>query len=314
MAFDLEYVEKYIPEFCNRYNYPDEARESFMDVLKRAAADEELKESFFAPAKAYAAGKKIAYRKNLSGNDGVCKRLAEKLNVSPYTADFVYCLTLIPYLQERYEQKGLDLQIFYDGMDDFRCKLWECKRVYDVWGSFVAGWFGGWFILDRFAFGRLQYEPRKHIWIHCKLGENGEKRVRLFQKFLNMHIPSSGPLTPESVEDSYKRAYAFFRERGYAEDIVFHTDSWLLSPDHEKMFSPDSNIVRFVKCFRVVRVGEQKGEHDFWRIYNRPYNAAAPDYSGETTMQKKYAELLSAGGNIKSGAGVFIYDGKKFYK
>ena len=214
--------------------------------------------------------------------------------------------------EKLYEEKGLDKQIFFDGMIDFKCKLWECKKVYDVWGSFVAGWFGGWFTLGRFQFGRLQYEPCKTIWIATKL--EGGKRVRLWQKFLNMHIPSMGPLRPEEVEDSFKKSYVFFRKRGYGKNIVYHTSSWLLSPDHRKMFKPDSNIVRFMDCFKVVVVHDEKDNGDFWRIYDRPFDEKNPDCSGNTTMQKEYAKIILAGGHIKHGSGVFVFDGEKFYK
>ena len=316
--FDAAFVRKYIEDFCNGYDYPAEATEIFLSVFDKVCADKELNDRFFAPVKAYAAGKKFRYGEHLSGskskNGGECKLVAEKLGVSTYTTDFLYCLCLIPYLEKLYEEKGLDKKIFSDGMIDFKCKLWECKKVYNVWGSFVAGWFGGWFTLGRFQFGRLQYEPMKHIWIVTKLGENKEKRVKLWQKFLNMHIPSMGPLRPEEVEESFKQAYDFFRKRGYGKDIVYHTSSWLLSPDHRKMFKPDSNIVRFMDCFKVVSVYDEKDNGDFWRIYDRPYDSKKPDCSGATTMQKGYAEIILAGGHIKHGSGVFIYDGEKFYK
>ena len=312
--FDAAFVRKYMEDFCNRYDYPAEATETFLSVFDKVCADKELSEKFFAPIKAYAAGKRFRYGEHLSGNKkaGECGFVAKKLGVSTYTTDFLYCLCLIPYLEKLYEEKGIDKQIFFDGMIDFKCKLWECKKVYDVWGSFVAGWFGGWFTLGRFQFGRLQYEPCKTIWIATKL--EGGKRVRLWQKFLNMHIPSMGPLRPEEVEDSFKKAYVFFRKRGYGKNIVYHTSSWLLSPDHRKMFKPDSNIVRFMDCFKVVVVHDEKDNGDFWRIYDRPFDEKNPDCSGNTTMQKEYAKIILAGGHIKHGSGVFVYDGEKFYK
>ncbi len=315
-AFEAAFVRGYIEAFCARYEYPKEAIDTFLSVFDRINEDKELNEKFFAPVRAYAKGEKFSYGLHLSGNKkgGECQLAADKLGVSTYTTDFVYCLCLIPYLEKLYEEKGLDKQIFYDGMIDFRCKLWECKKVYNVWGSFVAGWFGGWFTLGRFQFGRLQYEPAKGIWICCRVGDKKKKWVRLWQKFLNMHIPSMGPLRPEEVKESFKKAYDFFRTRGYGKDIVYHTSSWLLSPDHRKMFKPDSNIVRFMDCFKVVSLYEEKDNGDFWRIYDRPFNKDNPDCSGETTMQKEYAKIILNGGHIKHGSGVFIYDGKEFYK
>lgn len=313
-GFDAAFVRQYMEDFCKRYDYPAEATETFLFVFDRVCADKELSDRFFAPVSAYAAGKKFRYGEHLSGNKkgGECKLVADKLGVSTYTTDFLYCLCLIPYLEKLYEEKGLDKQIFFDGMVDFKCKLWECKKVYDVWGSFVANWFGRWFTLDRFQFGRLQYEPAKGIWISCKL--EGGKRVRLWQKYLNLHIPSMGPLRPEETEASFRAAYAFFRKRGYGKNIVFHTSSWLLNPDHRKMFKPDSNIVRFMDCFKVLTVREDKENKDFWRIYNRPFNAQNPDCSGNTTMQREYAGIILSGGHIKHASGVFVYDGERFYK
>ncbi len=315
---DFDFLRDYIASFCDEYEYPQEAKETFLNAYDAICADKELSDDFFNVVQKYADGKKMILALYLSkaGKKTVCGRIAQKLGISGYTIDFVLSLCWIPFLEKRYEKKGIDKQVFRDGMIDFRCKLWECKRVYDVWGSFVADWFTGWFLMARFAFGRLQYEPIPCLWFSGSLqSEDGSKKfIPYFKKFLNMHIPSMGPLRHEDVVESYKRAYAFFRKRGYGKTVVFHTSSWLLSPDHEKMFDEESNIVRFLRDFRRFNVHDEKNNDDFWRIYNRPYDAEKPDTSGESTMQVGYAKIIGGGGHIKHASGVFAYDGTKFYK
>ena len=50
------------------------------------------------------------------------------------------------------------LEIFINSFLDLKYKLEECKLVKGIRGSFVSGWFGGWFNFSLLALGRLQFE------------------------------------------------------------------------------------------------------------------------------------------------------------
>ncbi len=313
----MEFLERreYIASFCDRFGYPEEAKETFLKVYDDVGADKELAESFFRPVLKYEeTGKLREYRSSLCAakKETACGKVAKKLQISPYTADFVFCLCWIPTLEKLYEKKKIDKKIFEQGMLDFGAKLWECKRVYNVWGSFVAGWFAGWFAMTRFAIGRLQYEPLRTFWFSGKLGKY---YVPIWRQYLNIHIPSIGPLRHEEVVASYLEAYEFFRKHfHYRKKMLFTTTSWLLSPDHDTMFPPESNIRQFIADFHRFNIYEEPENSDFWRVYNRPYDKNNLDCSGDTTMQKGYAEILQKGGHMKHAAGVFLYDGKEFNK
>ena len=78
-----------------------------------------------------------------------------------------------------YQNKGLGEELFIDTMMDAKYKLMECKAVHNIWGTFVLTWFKGFFTLDRFKLGRLQFNfeefrENEHYAVDVGL-KNGDK-------------------------------------------------------------------------------------------------------------------------------------------
>ena len=135
-TLDLTFVRKYMEDFCRKYEYPEEAVATFLTTFDKVCEDKELSQKFFSPIRDYAAGKRFVYGDHLSESKkgAECKLVADKLSVSTYTTDFLYCLCLIPYLEKLYEEKGLDKKIFDElfGTDQF----FSLKLIYD--GDFLV--------------------------------------------------------------------------------------------------------------------------------------------------------------------------------
>ncbi|MBR5507191.1 MAG: hypothetical protein IKV88_04000, partial [Clostridia bacterium] len=97
-----------------------------------------------------------------------------------------------------------------------------------------------------------------------RMGESGfdipEKELSKGDKVLEIHIPGTEPLTPESVNDSIKRAKEFFNKYypGY-EYKCFTCHSWLLDSTLEKILGTTSNILNFRKKFDIVREDSDDG-------------------------------------------------------
>ncbi|MBQ8894974.1 MAG: DUF5596 domain-containing protein [Clostridia bacterium] len=227
------------------------------------------------------------------------RALAEEVGVHPYAADMVFALYCALPLREKYREKGLPDTLFIENMEDLRFKLMECKRVYDVWGSFVAVWFRGFYLMKRFKLGRLQYEQigLKYNYRHLKEGDS----------VLKCHIPSCGPVTRESVLDSLKKAYEFY---GYEGLMPVVCNSWMLYPPHYEVYPEGGNMRSFFELFEILSTKEDPENKDLWRITNRMDDVIPED----TTLQRRFKAYLEAGNCMGSGYGILLFDGQKIIK
>ena len=142
----------YLEELMEELQVPAEARSVLSDagnkLIERHAAEmKRLCENFM---------------ENPAENaESVYKQLdqaAESCGIHSYTASFVFLCWNAQEMQKRYHDKGISKEIFHDTIMDLSYKLKECHQVYNIWGTFVRGWFPGFYALTRFALGRLQYE------------------------------------------------------------------------------------------------------------------------------------------------------------
>ena len=227
---------------------------------------------------------------------------AASIGVHEYTTELLLYMMLSERLLVRYRERGIDEAIFWNSMRDLKYKLEECKLVKGVKGSFVAGWFEGFFNLTRFALGRLQFEVVPFGYTYEKDG----KMLTPDSKVINVHIPRTGtPLLPAECEDAYAKAAAFFADR-IDGDIAFVCYSWLLYPENAAILTKQSNIVRFMERYDVFRWGIDKNKRDLWRLFDT--DDSHPDrLPTDTTARRLYAEHIRRGGKLGWGHGVFFY-------
>lgn len=97
-----------------------------------------------------------------------------------------------------------------------------------------------------FQLGRLQFERSSVPSTWPELGDG----VGPGDGVLNIHIPESGPLEPESCDESLARAPGFFEEHlADARYRVGICTSWLLDEQLAVYLPSDSNIVSFQRRF-----------------------------------------------------------------
>ena len=220
MLHNSEYVQNLIKA------YPAEAQALFTEVERRLDAEPAFGSRFDALVQGYMLEETMPMDAAL---DAV-KELAPEMGYSEYTLQFVFVMNCTEILKARYIEKGIPLSVFDEGVDDLRCKLLECMECEGVPGTFVAGWNNGFLKLDRFAYGRFQYEVRKYGFdfdFEMKCG----RRVKKGDTYLNFHIPSNGiGLTDEVRFDSYRRAYKEYKHLFPDGLALFGCGSWLLYP------------------------------------------------------------------------------------
>lgn len=298
-------MKNYLVCFLDEFDYPAEAKEVLISAYDTVCENPTTLDKF---------NENIALFNDKKFNNGddvlvLLTDLADIINVNKFTIHLLFYICLSKYTKELYKAQNISDQIFFDSMSDLKWKLLECHKMYGVWGSFVAGWFKGFFDMERFALGRLQFE--KSEFNYDSYAKNGYM-INKGDLVINMHIPSCGALTQASCLDSYKQAYEFYKNRFTDNDdiVPFVCDSWLLYPAHEEFLPNTSNIVAFLRNFEVVNTSIHENFGDLWRIFYKPYNNNINAMPRDTSLQKAYADWVSKGNPVGGGYGIFLFNGE----
>ena len=293
---------EYVLSFMNELGFDKEAVESLSADIEKIYANEE--------AKALFAGAVDDYERDIHSNytelREAAKRAGEIVGVHAYSAELLLFICFSKHLRELYRLRGISDRIWFDSMSDLKWKLWECKAVKGIWGSFVAGWFPGFFNLTRFALGRLQFEI---VAFDGEYEKNG-RSLKKGDKVINVHIPRTlTPLDKESRDDAYAQAAEFFRDMTDGAPIAFVCSSWLLYPEAEKILPAHSNIRGFMADYDMIRSKVNgEGEYgDMWRLFDMDFTGDLNDYPEDSSLRRAYKKFLLDGNRTGSGYGVFFY-------
>ena len=241
------------------------------------------------------------------------ERLELEAGIHKYSLDLLLIIECTLLLKKDFEKEmskndKLSREIFYDTMKDITYKVHECQDVYGVLGIFVGFWYDGFFDMTRFALGRLQFEMMP-LWLSKPVVLNGYT-LENGMEAINMHIPSSGPLTPSEADESLKKAAAFFKERFEDRPVVFVMASWLLDEDLMALL-PNGNIKEFVTQFQLVNTNKSDYFDDGWRVFGNAWcfdqaiwREELANLPRNTRLQRAIADYLQRGGRLGYGYGV----------
>ena len=143
-------MRAYLQEFMISYDYPREAIDTLLaayDVLGKHADFQQL-------LAIYDKDRFCDYKALLAK----CKEIASDTGIHTYTVEFLMFMCFSRRLREIYRENGLPDSMWRQSMLDLKCKMMVCKSVKNIWGMFVAWWYVGWFRLERFGMGRMQFE------------------------------------------------------------------------------------------------------------------------------------------------------------
>ena len=295
-------MKTYALSFMTEIGFDDEAIETLSSDLERMLAEPESKAILEKQVALYETDVNRNYGEILSETD----KAAEIAGVHKYSAELMIFILFSKHLRALYKERGISDRIWFDSMCDLKWKLWECKAVKGSWGSFVAGWFPGFFNLTRFALGRLQFEIVEFDGEYEKDG----KKLKKGAKVVNVHIPRTlTPLDKESRDDAYAQAAEFFREMTDGAPIAFVCSSWLLYPEAEKILPAHSNIRGFMADYDIIRskVDEEGDYHNMWRLFDMDFTGDFKDYPEDSSLRRAYKKFLLDGNRTGSGYGVFFY-------
>ena len=294
--------KEYLLPFMRSYDYPEAAVKTVLWAWDAVCADPVSARRMAEALAIYEADQLHDFKGQLEQ----LKLIALRTGVPNETVDLLYVLNLTAHLEKRYADRGLPYPVYRDSMLDIRCKLLECRQIRKLWGLSVAYWYERFFLMTRFALGRLQFETRLSP---CAMERDG-RRVEQGDLIINIHIPSSGPMTPALCEESFRQAYDWFKPLFPDGVVPLACFSWLLSPEHESMLSPQSNIRRFMDFFRRYPM-DIPVTGNLWRIFGMETDDWSL-YPRDTALRRAYGETLDRGVIPNMGKGIlFMKDGKR---
>ncbi len=276
-------------DFMHRLEFPQESITALESAQKTLFANDTLSPLFKDAEAAFLHHGKGDFLVSLA-------EIAEQTDVPRETVDMVFLVSMLPKLLECYHVNGISEDIFWNTAKDLNYKLVECYANRGVWGTFVTFWFPEFYRLERFGLGRLQYERKEFPY-------EGVPGLQKGQTVYNCHIPSAGALTSDLVEDSLLRAKAFFADELTSDLMPVYCSSWMLYPPHVELFPKGSNLRSFAERFTVVEAVPDSTNHDFWRIFNRPWdpNIALNELPEDTSLRRAFKTFLMKGNVMGSG-------------
>ncbi len=284
-----------IKDIARRLDFPEEATAFLGECFDKMTALEDGDDRLALAMDAYFGDKDYAE---------ILNSLAEQTGYHHYSVDMVFLLMCAEALHDIYYIKELPDEMFWDAMSDLRCKVVECKAWYDIWGTCTIQWLRGYFHMERFGFGRLNYDTIEFPY------DDYKGVLKKGDTVWTCHVPSKGPLLVEDVLESFKRAHAFYKDELKNGILPIACRSWLSYTPHYDVFPENSNLRKFYDLFDIIDNEEGAGSN-ICRIFNV---LETDDYSTlpeNTTLQKRFKKFLMEGNIMGEGFGMVLFDGEK---
>jgi hypothetical protein len=157
---------------------------------------------------------------------------------------FLFCwvfLAALDPVRDYHRGLGIPDAVSWATLADLGQQMGVSRLVLGRAGLAVPNWLTLHFRGAIYALGRLQFQRVP------------QEPVLDGQPALSVHIPATGPMTPEACDESFAAARPFF-DRYFPEEGYRHAicHSWLLDEQLADYLPADSNIVRFQRRFRPV--------------------------------------------------------------
>ncbi len=299
-------MKEYIRNFFDIFEYPAEAKEALTSAFDKIYETESAWKYYDELLREYE--ENDAFQLGHVLNDSTVA--AREAGVLDDQGTFLIFCCFSKHLREMYVKRRVDEKVWYDSMCDLRIKAVECKNVKGYWGSFVSGWFGGFFDMTRFALGRLQFEKISYPddW-NPYIGHGIS--VGAGNVVVNVHIPSGGRLPYEAVLESYKQAYIWYKDTLRDGKLVIVCSSWLMYDKMPEIAGEGTNTYNFIMDYETVVSYENEPFVDCWRLFDVYYTGDPSVLPRSGGLRRRYAEWLEAGNKAGAGCAVAIFDGEK---
>lgn len=164
--------------------------------------------------------------------------------------------------------RGVAETVSWASLADLGQQMVVHRRVFGELGLHTAFWTAMNWTGKLFWLGRLQVDLHRTTVLDGADGEHPGRWV------LGLHIPATGPLTPQSVDDSLDQLSAF--ARAHFADLdprigeEFECHSWMINPELAAMLGRDSNLGNFALRWKVLNTWDAEKDAVFFVFSKRP--------------------------------------------
>lgn len=211
-------------------------------------------------------------------------------------------LASIPTVLAYHEKRGIPADVSWATLADLGRQLGIYRRIHGVGGLGVQFWFSLHFRGLIYDMGRLQFNRGRIDFADDAIASTGAPFTK-GDTALGVHIPESGPMTPQACDESFRRAREFY-DRYFPEERYRYAvcSSWLLDPQLAEYLPEDSNIVRFLRRFQLMPGGHE-GDQAVFEFVFRMMNPTVDQLPRRTTLERAVAQHLEAGRHWEVRAG-----------
>ena len=290
----------YLKEFLERFDYPKESRPALENALDKIINNKRAYQKFLELIRCYENNMKCDFGKIREG----IKEVFSEAKVQEYVGNTILVICLSKKLLQYYLEAGYDEVFWYDTMYDLKWKIIECNEIHGVWGVVSQDWYDRFFMMERFRFGKLEFE----LDLFGRKYEKNSVSLDVNSPVLNVHIPRTGvKLDRESVLEAYSQASEFFKDKFGDNPIVFVCKSWLLFPRNKDVLSEQSNLYTFMSDYDIIEQGEYEDYSQVWRLFTAKYDGNVDHLPQNNSLRRAYADWIRKGEKTGWGFGVFVY-------
>lgn len=284
-------------ELMKRIDLPENTQKIAIAIYQKICSDKDIKAGFDTAITEYL-DKAAAF-----STESFSKELASRLDEHYYTVHMVFILGCALALKPKYDKKGISEEVYHDTMKDITWKIGECEKLHGITGIASFGWYHNIVSMTTFKLGRLEFAKGTYAW------EDYKSYVKKGDTVYACHIPSAGPLTPDSVTDSLRRAYSFF---GCEKYLIVTCSTWMLATSvYNEVFPENSNLRQFYECFDIIDEKEDPNDSNLWRVFYKPVGTPVDELPQDTTLQKNFVRFFKEGKHMNNGRGIIVFDGER---
>jgi hypothetical protein len=211
-------------------------------------------------------------------------------------------LSALSSVRAFHRRRGVSDEVSWATLADLGRHMALCRMRLGRGGLAEGSWLTVHFRGVLYQLGRLQFERTRMPLERLRDVLPGATKQL---PALSVHIPASGPMSPQLCDDSFARAPEFFARHFPEDDYPYAIcTSWLLDAQLAEYLPEDSNIMRFQRRFQLAPQDERHpASHDdlevldfVFRRGRSPLGVAELDrLPQDTTLRRAIVAHLRAG-------------------
>jgi len=207
-------------------------------------------------------------------------------------------LDTVPDIRRFHTERGIPDDISWASLADLGQQLKVSRRTNGDYSLETHWWVTTAWTGQLYALGRLQF------LLHQVPANNPIPGTEPGEWVIGVHIPETGPLTPELVDDSFAQAREFF-PRHFPEYPAKTADlwSWLIDPYLLDNLPQDSNMVKFGRRFTPYGTPNDSQDSAIFFTFRTHGLDRLDELPQDTKLQRLVVGRIKDGGTWQSAYG-----------